>query len=107
MCVIGQHIFFRSLTLCTSHEVREIRIYITTRRPASRPWTTCAQDPFVRCTVNNTMQEIVNTVVSKEETILIGRILDVVRLGRGSNSVAQKEWGSGDGYVVQLLQTCY
>jgi hypothetical protein len=53
------------------------------------------------------MQEIVNTVVSKEETILIGRILDVVRLGRGSNSVAQKEWGSGDGYVVQLLQTCY
>jgi len=40
------------------------------------------------------------SVVSSEETTLMGRISDVVRSGRRSDCVALKERGRGEGFTV-------
>jgi len=41
-----------------------------------------------------------SSVVSADETTLIRCISDVVWSGCGSDFIAYKEWGSGDGYAV-------
>jgi len=52
-----------------------------------------------RCGSNPKLMLPLHFVVSSEETTLIGRISDVVRSGSGSDLVAYKERGTGDGYT--------